>query len=179
MPVHQDAGADVRLGVDERRQPLVARDLASEVVIDVEDTCAAGQHAPESLAVLIEGDVEHRDLVARTGFDTAQQVDVPLHSRHQAGAARYRIAQLRQRAEPVGIPVEDVDAGHADLLARGPDAQFSSRSAWRGHTRTAFSHCLRRLSGISSIRMVRLSSSSTRNTSGQALTQSALASHRS
>ena len=78
MLVHQDGSADVRSGVDGRGQPIAIGDLPGEVVICVEHGRPLLEHLHQSVAVLVQADVQHDDLIAGVGLDLLDQGNVPL-----------------------------------------------------------------------------------------------------
>jgi hypothetical protein len=119
VPVDEDARAHVRRRIDERLEPVALRDLPREVVVHVEDRGTPIEQLREALAILVEGDVEHRHAVARAGIDLREQRDVALDTRDEDAVGGCRVAQLRQRTDAVRIPVEDVDDGHGSGLGCG------------------------------------------------------------
>jgi hypothetical protein len=65
MPIDQQAGADVGIGVDMRFEVRMRRDVARLVVVEVAHLRARGEQPVERVAVLRQRDVEHGDAVAR------------------------------------------------------------------------------------------------------------------
>ena len=95
-----------------RRQILVLGNLPREVVIDVGDLGPGPQDGVERRSVRIHGDIEHRDLVPGHCGDLLKQINIPLHPGDKRALRRRRQAQLKQRANAVGIPIEYVVASH-------------------------------------------------------------------
>jgi hypothetical protein len=98
----------------------VLRNLAGEVVVEVADRHPRIEHRQETSTVHVERDIEHRARVARRALHALEQGDVTLDPGDQLDLAlpRLRQAKLLQGTEPVGVPVESVDASHGSSIPR-------------------------------------------------------------
>ncbi len=85
------------------------RDRAGVVMIEPLDGDAARKQPLERGAIAVERDVEHRDAVARHGVDALEERDVALRAGDERGIERRSEPKLVQRAEAVGVAVEDVE----------------------------------------------------------------------
>jgi hypothetical protein len=106
--VHQQAGADVGVGVDVRLEVRMIGNVARLVVIEVAHLRAGGEQPVQCLTVLRQRNVEHGNAVARLGLNPLQQADIALGSGDQHGIGGLDQAQLVQGTDAVGIAVEDV-----------------------------------------------------------------------
>ena len=78
VAVDQGAGADVGRLLDMRLEVRVPRQLARMVVVEIADRCPGVEEPEQIVAIPVERDVEHRDLVAGVGMYALQQPDVAL-----------------------------------------------------------------------------------------------------
>ncbi len=141
VPVHQHRGADVRRGVDRRRESRVHGHGACVMVIEPGHVDAASEEGIECRPVDVERDVEHRDAVPFPRVDPREQADVALRAGDEMAVPRRGESKLMQRAQPVGIPVEDVVAGHrVTRCSRGPAGGGTDGAAARGRCRVPCGH---------------------------------------
>ncbi|MGC2517949.1 MAG: hypothetical protein WA373_02430 [Burkholderiales bacterium] len=112
MTIHENTRAYVGRGLDVRFEKRMVRNVAGEVVVEVAHARAARKQRLESVPVAVERDVEHGDQVAATGIDSLEEPDIVLGAGHQERIGRLVEAQLLQRAQPVGIAIENVEAAH-------------------------------------------------------------------
>ena len=115
VAVHDEARAGVRRDIDECLQVGVARKVARGVVIEAAQPRPRGEQSLQVGCVGLKRDVEHRKLVAGGGVHPLEQPHVALRARHQHARARLLQPQLLQRADAIGIAVEDIVELH------GPD----------------------------------------------------------
>ncbi len=129
QPVDNQPGGHSRRGVDVRFETRMLGDRARVVVVDVADARAGREQPLDVVAVAAVGDVEHRHRIARARVDAGEQRVVALDSRHECRRAGARQPQLLQRADAVGVAVEDVVVGHASHpgSSRSPNNCASAR----------------------------------------------------
>jgi len=88
-------------------------------MIEILNPHATGQQSEQGVAVYLERDVEHGDTVAGLRIDARKQGDVALGAAHADAVGRVfsgpREAQLVQRAQAVGVAVEDIEVAHGLL----------------------------------------------------------------
>ena len=82
------------------------------MMIEIFDRNAAVEQREQRLPVDRDGGVERGHLVARLDVNALQQRDVALGTGAQHRIDRCRDAQLQQRADSVGIAVEDIEMRH-------------------------------------------------------------------
>jgi len=107
--IHQQAGADVGVGVDVRVEVRMDRNVARLMMVEVAYMRACFEQSVQRVAILRQCDIEHGNAVARLRLDSFQQADIALGSGHQFRIGRVGQAQLVQRADAVGITVENID----------------------------------------------------------------------
>ena len=95
-----------------RLETRVHRNVARLVVIEVAHRSSCFEKPVQRFTVFRQGDVEHGDAIACLGLDPFQQADIALGSSDQYGIGRVGQTQLVQRAEAVGVAVENVNEGH-------------------------------------------------------------------
>ena len=108
MPIDDETGAHIGRSVDVRGEPRVLRYHARRVMIEILATHAACEQLRQRRRVGFERDVEHRDRIARLRIDALQQLDVALDTGDALGIPWCRHSQLMQRAQTVGIAVENI-----------------------------------------------------------------------
>ena len=113
VAVDQQAGADIRRLVDVHLETFPLRNIPGEMVIEVRHAGTGVEDAHQGITVLVQRDVEHRHLVPGRDIEPLEERDVALDARHESRFPRLCEMQLGQRADAVGIPIEDVDEGHA------------------------------------------------------------------
>ena len=119
MAVDQDARAHRRVGIDVRFESRVDGDLAGVMVIEILDRDAAVEQALQRGPVDRERNVEHRCRVTGLAGDAIEQCNVTLGAGDQDGVDRRGKAKLQQRADAVGVAVENVEMGHEHLPSAG------------------------------------------------------------
>src|SRR6266704_2616570 len=79
-----------------------------------------GFEQPEQIfAILMEGNVEHRDGVAGLTLDAPQQRNVTLDAGDERCLLRFDETKLLQSAQAIGVAVERVVASHIALTGLG------------------------------------------------------------
>ena len=108
--VDEQAGADVGAEVEVRLQPRVLGDLAGEVMVEVADLHACLEQREERDPVHVERDVEDGAAIAalRGAGHLREQRDVALDAGDERPGGRAVETQLLERAETVGVAVEDI-----------------------------------------------------------------------
>ena len=101
-------------------------DVARLMVIEIADMRARFEQLVQRVAVFRQGDVEHGDAVACLGLDPFQQADVTLGPGDQLGIGWIGQAQLVQRADAVGIAVENVNERHGGQGREGVERRESA-----------------------------------------------------
>ena len=114
--IDENAGADIRGGIDHRLQAIVGGDIAGKVVVAVEYLGARCQRPLQASAVLVQGHVQHGHPGTGSRFHPLQQVDIALNAGYQLRLQWLGIAQLGQRTQAVGITVENVKMSHGEIL---------------------------------------------------------------
>ncbi len=98
------------------------RQLAGEMVIEILHAHAAGKKRDQRVVIGGRGNVQHGHRVARLRRHALQQRDVALDSGHQHRGTRLFETKLMQRADAVGVAVEDVVVRHGNpAYAWDPD----------------------------------------------------------
>ena len=129
MAVDDQAGAQRRVGVDVRGERRMHGNLAGSVMVEPDHARAGFQRAMKSVAIRVERHIEHRDLVAAAGTDTAKQPYVALDPGYQLRVSWKREPQLQQRADAVGVSIEDIIESHMrDDSRPGTDHSNGSHS---------------------------------------------------
>ncbi len=108
MPVHQQAGADVGVGIDMRFEVRVRRDVARLVVVEVAHLHARFEQSVQRVAVLRQRDIEHQHVIPAAGIDPLEQADVPLGPGDQGRLAGECQPHLVEGAYAIGVAVEYV-----------------------------------------------------------------------
>ena len=105
----------VAASVDMRFQPLVGGELAGVVVVEVAHARAGVEQAHDIVAIGMQRDIQHRNLVALARRDAGQERACAAWARHQLSGRwnALRKAKLLQRAEAVRVAVENENARHA------------------------------------------------------------------
>jgi len=84
------------------------RHLAREMVVEVTAARAAREQPLQRVNIARKGDVEHGDRVARLRLNALEQRDIALRPGDQHARPRLGKAQLVQRADAIGIAVENI-----------------------------------------------------------------------
>src|SRR6185436_10547234 len=95
----------------------MTRYRAGSVVVEPAAAGADCQDPGEIRRIGAQRDVEDRQFVPGPRLDAGQQVDVPLDAGDEDALARIGEAQLLQRADAVGVTVEDVIELHRAYLS--------------------------------------------------------------
>jgi hypothetical protein len=88
LPIHDQAGAGGRCGVDVRLEIGVLRNFASSVMIEVAYARAGGEQPLQGGCIRLQRDVEHGQLISGCGIDAIEQAHVALDAGHQHARAR-------------------------------------------------------------------------------------------
>ncbi|MOA03733.1 hypothetical protein D3C78_1232550 [compost metagenome] len=106
--IHQQAGAYLRVGVDERLERRVLRQLAGKVVVEVTHIGTGREQPRDIRPIAVVGDVQHRDPLTGAGLHSLQKGDIALHPADQTHLGRQLPgqSQLLQGAEAVRVAVE-------------------------------------------------------------------------
>ena len=135
VAVDQDAAAHLGRVVPEQLQARVRERLARRMVVEIGDAAAAVEDALQGRGVAVERDVEHGDVERGRLGQARQQCDVALDAADQVRRLRVGQAQLVQRANTVGVAVENVvgQAGARRHVRRPPKRRarcwYSARPA--------------------------------------------------
>ena len=117
VPVDDRARAHLRRRIDVRLEQRVRRYRAGVVMIEpLHRRRRARSNRFERGVIAVEGDVEHRDPVARRAVDALEERDLALRAGDEQAFRRRREPELVQGAEPVGVAVEDVELRRAAQL---------------------------------------------------------------
>ena len=111
--VDEEAGADLGAQVEVRLEARVLGDLAGEVVVEVADLHARLEEGEQRGPVHVERDVEHRAAIASGALHPPEQGDVALDAGDERAGRRAVETQLLERAQTVGVAVEDVAVIHS------------------------------------------------------------------
>ncbi len=139
VAVDDRAGAHIGRGVDMGVEARMSRQIARKMMVEIPDLRAGPQQTVDVLTVLFVRDVEDGDLIAATGFDTPQQLDVALDAGDQHGLRRLGEPQLLQRAESVRVAVEGEEVSRCGgcariIRARSAAALMLIRDEMLGHS---------------------------------------------
>jgi hypothetical protein len=97
-----------------RFKALVGGEIAGMVVVEVAHARPGLEQPHDIVAIGMQRDIQHRDLVAVARSDARQQPRAPLGSGHQLSRMkRLCKAELLQRAQAVRVAVEDENPPHA------------------------------------------------------------------
>src|SRR6476661_6000031 len=108
------------------------------MMIEVAYASALCERTIERRRIRFHRDVEHRQLIARRGFDTFEQTDLALHARDEFARARVSETQLVERADAIRVAVENVvrfrhgftpgDAARTEIAAANASGVFARAS---------------------------------------------------
>ena len=98
MPIHQNAGADLRRLVDEQLQPFMRKCLGGGMMIEIGDAAAGFKNSFELRVIGIQRHIQHGDVNHFVEVDSPQQVDLALNAGNQYRILRLRQPELMQRA---------------------------------------------------------------------------------
>src|SRR6266849_2371569 len=101
------------------------RQRTGVVMIEIAHGYPGFEQSDQILAVLMERDVEHRNVVAGSPLDATQQFNVALYAGDERSSLRFSETKLLQGAQAVGVAVERVVASHIALT--GPRSRILSR----------------------------------------------------
>lgn len=117
--VNNQGGADPRGLVNVRLKQRAGWDLATCVVIGIENPVVPLKQPIESFPIAVKRDVKHGD-PALSSIKLVEQGKVSFYSRNQQGVGvRDMETQLLQGADPIGISVEDIDSVHEGTMKAG------------------------------------------------------------
>ena len=85
------------------------------MVVGIENAHALLQQGDQGIAIFVERDIEHGDFVAGDRVDALQQIDIAFQAGNAIRIARLLQTQLLQRANTIGIAVENIVIGHSLL----------------------------------------------------------------
>ena len=112
MAVDNQAGADIGRGIDVRAERRMLRQLAGGVMVEILDGCTPMQRPRHGGGIAAQRNIENGQAVARLRIDACHQPDVAFDAGDQLGVAGFIQPQLVQRADAVGVAVEDVVEFH-------------------------------------------------------------------
>ena len=112
MAVDDQAGADIGRGIDVRAEARMLRQLAGGVMVEILDARAQLQRPRHGDGIAAQRNIENGQAVARLRIDARHEGDVALDAGDQLGVAGFIQPQLVQRADTVGVAVEDVVEFH-------------------------------------------------------------------
>jgi hypothetical protein len=91
---------------------VIERLVPGMMMIGVENLRAGREQTLEIRTVLLHGNVQHRDAITIGTRDLAEQVYVSLDPSHQYSVTGFSKPQLDERANSVGIAIENIVIGH-------------------------------------------------------------------
>src|SRR6266702_3647061 len=119
MAVHQDAGAHVGRLVDVSFQERMPGQDADVVMVEIAHRYSGFEQSEQIFAILMEGNVEHRNGVAGLTLDAPQQCNIALDAGDERCLLRFDETKLLQSAQAIGVAVERVVASHIALTGPG------------------------------------------------------------
>ena len=107
-------------------EQTMTRNLSGEMVIEIAYPRPNLQGAEQGFPIAVQRDIENSEFVAWFGGHAREQGYVALDAGYQRGCARIGEPELVQRAQSVGVAIEDVIESHAV-----PPAADRQSPAWQ------------------------------------------------
>src|SRR6266853_599868 len=101
------------------------RQWTGVVMIEIAHRCPGFEQSDQIVAVLMERNVEHRNVVAGPPLNATQQCNVALYAGDERSSLRFNETKLLQGAQAIGVAVERVVASH--IVLTGPSSRILSR----------------------------------------------------
>src|SRR5258706_5120149 len=95
------------------------------VMIEVAHGCPGFEQSDQCVVVLMDENVEQRNVVAGPPMNATQQCNVALYAGDERSSLRFKETKLLQGAQAIGVAVERVVASH--IVLTGPSSRILSR----------------------------------------------------